>query len=276
MKTWLLFLFGVPLSIAAGVAAAIYFCQIDVKMGKEIASGTPTAVDMAGKFHRVMDGRSLVQNNGSDHSWRFKRIRKKRKIERGLGKLPYIIAVPGETISVGGREIEMDDISEKIRFEIGDIVETDLKTGEMASKKSDAFGIHILKARDHLPNIHFQILKELANSRGISLSRMPGEPESGPGLMAEKILTFSEDNVYIYDIKKKKLTSDANLLEANSKIVIHRLERALALLDSMDDRLIDGGLVHYEKSGVKLYFDGDALWMKTGGAGQKTGRGRGK
>jgi len=271
MRAWALL--GVPLSIVVGVVAAIYFCRSNNgETGKKIATKTPTVSEMAIKSPQVMvDGHRL----GRGQSRRLEeKNRKKRKAEYRLGTVLDIIAVAGETIKVGGRGIEMDDMSEKIRLEIGDIVETDLKTGEMASEKSDVFGIHILKFQERLPDIHFEFLKELVDFKGMSLTSMSSESNRrGAGFMVGKILAFSEHNAYIYDIKKKRFTSDVNLLEPNSKIVIYRLGRVSSILDSMDGGRIDGGLIHSEKSeksGGKLYFDGDALWMRTGKAGQKT------
>ena len=278
MRAWALL--GVPLSIVVGVVAAIYFCRSDNgETGKKNATKTPTVAEMAIKSPQVMvDGHRLGRGRRLEE-----KNRKKRNAEYRLGAVLDIIAVPGETIKVGGRGIAMDDISEKIRLEIGDIVETDLKTGEMASEKSDVFGIHILKFKERLPDIHFKLLKALVDARGMSLAGMSSESDRrGAGFMVGKILAFSEHNAYIYDIKKKRVTSDANLSEPNSKIVIYRLGMLSSLLDSMDGGRIDDGLTRlyetrlYKKSGGKLYFDGDALWMRTGKTGQKLSRGRGK
>ena len=260
MRAWALL--GVPLSIVVGVVAAIYFCRSDiVEAGKKIAMKTPTVSEMAIKSPQVMvDGHRLGRGWGRRLE---EKNRKKRNAEYRLGAVLDIIAVPGETIKVGGRGIAMDDISEKIRLEIGDIVETDLKTGEMASEKSDVFGIHILKFKERLPDIHFKLLKELVDARGMSLAGMSSESHRrGAGFMVKKILAFSEHNAHIYDIKKKRVTSDANLSEPNSKIVIYRLGMLSSLLDSMDGGRIDDGLTRlYE---TRLYKKAAANFILTG------------
>jgi hypothetical protein len=94
-------------------------------------------------------------------------------------------------------------------------------------------------------------LKDYFDDRGVRLSPLADEPDArGFSSGVGKLLKFSENLVYIYNIEEKQFAPDLNLIYPNSKIVIYNMERVYALLDSIDTSQID-----------EIQFDGENLWI---------------
>jgi hypothetical protein len=115
----------------------------------------------------------------------------------------------------------------------------------------DAYGIYIVRKNDSIWNIHFQFLKEYFQHRSIALSPRSDEPDqrgfsSGVG----KILKFSENMVHIYNLREKKLDTDLNLIQPESKIIIFNLSQVFSLLQQID-------LTNVQQ----IQFDGETLWF---------------
>ena len=65
-----------------------------------------------------------------------------------------------------------------------------------------------------------------------------------------KLLKFSENIVYIYNIREKKLDMDINIIHPLSKIVVYNMNQVFALLNQIDYNQVN--LIH---------FDGETLWI---------------
>ncbi len=119
----------------------------------------------------------------------------------------------------------------------------------------EAYGIHVVQPGDNIWDIHFRFLREYFEDRGVTLSPVDDEP-TAPGRSSGvgRILKFSENMVYIYNIRERQLGTDLDLIHPLSKIVVFNLGRALALLDRIDYRRID-----------RVRFDGETLWVPAGG-----------
>ena len=115
----------------------------------------------------------------------------------------------------------------------------------------DAYGVYIVRKNDSIWNIHFQFLKEYFQHRSIVLSPRSDEPDqrgfsSGVG----KILKFSENMVHIFNLREKKLDTNLNLIQPESKIVIFNLSQVFSLLQQID-------LTNVQQ----IQFDGETLWF---------------
>ena len=88
----------------------------------------------------------------------------------------------------------------------------------------------------------------------MDLARSADEPDrKGYSSGVGKLLKFSENMVYIYNVKEKDFSQDLNLIEPNSKIVVYKMDQVFQLLEQIDYRHID-----------QLQFDGDTLWIPAG------------
>lgn len=130
-------------------------------------------------------------------------------------------------------------------------LEKQLGIPRIPARRMEAYGIYIVRPGDNIWNIHFKFLKEYFANRQVALAPASDEPDprgfsSGVG----KILKFSENMVYIYNLKEKRLDVDLNLLKPLSKIVIFNMGEVFRLLDP-----IDYGRVS------RIRFDGETLWI---------------
>jgi len=126
-----------------------------------------------------------------------------------------------------------------------------LNIPKIPEKLSEAYGIYVVRPGDNIWNIHFKFLKDYFAHRRIMLAPMSDEPDlQGISSGVGKILKFSENMVYIYNLKEHKLDVDLNLLQPLSKIVIFNMGEVLALLDPIDYKTVNS-----------IKFDGETLWI---------------
>jgi len=179
-------------------------------------------------------------------------ITNKRKAEYGLKKGVDIVVRSDESFKVGESTVSMQEIQDKIRLKIGDIIEKDIKPGEIALNNGiEEFGIYVVRPGDNLWAIHFKFLKDYFDRKGIAISSLVDEPDrlgysSGMG----KLLKFSEQTVCIYNLKEGKLDVDINLIFPLSKIVVYNMSRIFALLEHIDYQHVN-----------KIQFDGETIWI---------------
>jgi hypothetical protein len=152
----------------------------------------------------------------------------------------------GDTESRAAARTTLGTLNRKIEK-----IERLLDIPKIPEKLSEAYGIYVVRSGDNIWNIHFRFLKEYFSHRQIMLAPMSDEPNvrgisSGIG----KILKFSENMVYIYNLKERRLDVDLNLLQPLSKIVVFNMGEVLALLDPIDYRKVNS-----------IKFDGDTLWI---------------
>jgi hypothetical protein len=190
---------------------------------------------------------------------------RERKETYGVNDGVDLIVKADESIRVGDSTVSMREILEKIRLKKGDIIENDIqakgggkqfqedvKTGPaVPEEEAEAYGIYVVQGGDNIWNIHFRFLKYYFDRKGVQLSPFSDEPDrrgcsSGVG----KILKFSENVVYIYNIREHKLDVNLDMIQPLSKIVVFNMAEVFALLDRIDYRMVN-----------RIQFDGETLWI---------------
>ena len=211
------------------------------------ASPPSTQMEMAAPSGKVIDYNKLQEK--TDES--LTALMEERKATYGVEKSIDMIVKSDESIKVGDETLQMTKILQAVRLKLGEIVETDL-TGAPESKEGEnLFGIHVVQPDENIWDIHFNLLKDYYDHKGIQLSPLADEPNrqgfsSGVG----KILKFSESLVHIYNLRERRLETDLNQIYPLSKIVIYNMVRVFALLDGID----------YEDVN-RIEFDGETLWL---------------
>ena len=177
-------------------------------------------------------------------------LMEERKAPYGIEKSIDMIVRPDESIKVGKETVRMQKILDEVRVKQGEILETDL-VAETKPNERDAFGIHVVQPDENIWDIHFNLLNDYYDHKGIHLSPLADEPDrlgysSGVG----KILKFSENLVHIYNLRKRALDSDLHLIYPLSKIVVYNMGRVFALLDRINYKDVN-----------RIEFDGETLWL---------------
>jgi len=176
----------------------------------------------------------------------------KRKENYDVGEGIDIIARSDETVRIGGRTLSMKELQKQIQLKLGEISEETIgPDGRPTLQMTENYGIYVVQPGDNIWNIHFRFLKDYFRRRDVTLSPMADEPVSG-GFSSGvgKLLKFSENMVYIYNLKDKQFSENLNLIEPRSKIVIYKMDRVFAFLEQVDYENID-----------RIEFDGDTLWI---------------
>ncbi|MFH1985692.1 MAG: hypothetical protein ABIL58_27985 [Pseudomonadota bacterium] len=172
-----------------------------------------------------------------------------RKAAYGVDKGLDMIVKADESVKIGDETVNMGDVQRKIHAKEGGIVEQNLLLS--AKGPADAYGIYVVQPGDNIWNIHFKLLKDYFSHKGVDIAPMADEPDqkgfsSGVG----KLLKFSENMAYIYNVKERALTADLNLIQPLSKIVVYDMKKAFDLLET-----IDFSKVH------TIRFDGENIWI---------------
>ena len=142
-----------------------------------------------------------------------------------------------------------DDIN-TLMLQKGDL-ESEIKQLLTEKEKPEAYGIYVVQNGDNIWDVHFAFLTEYFTSREIVLSRTADEPDvGGKSSGVGKILKFSENMVYIYNTRDRRLEMDINMIHPLSKIVVFNMGQVFELLD----RLAYGDI-------EKIEFDGENLWL---------------
>ena len=227
--------------VLAAVAAGLWFMQ---PPAEEKAAGrvTPPAEEAAA---RKVKSQPVIEYNKSEQN----RLMEERKAALGVKDSLDMIVKEGESIKVGDQTVSVKEISDSIQAREGGITERDLTAA--ASGGSSAYGIHVVQPGDNIWNIHFKLLKAYLASKNIALPDASDEPgPAGYSSGIGKLLKFSENMVYIYNIHDRKLVADINLILPLTKIVIYKMDRVFELLDQVD----------YHNAG-RIRFDGENIWI---------------
>jgi hypothetical protein len=200
----------------------------------------------------------VIEYRNGEESVAVKELTEQRKADLGVEESLDLVLKSDESLKLGGTIVSMEEILSHIRLKRGDIIENDLvpkalkSAGETADARgADVYGIHVVRPDDNIWNIHFRFLKDYFAKRGISLSPRSDEAtSSGYSSGVGKILKFSENMVYVYNIRDRSLDVDLDLIHPLSKIIVFDMGRVFALLDQID----------YENVN-RIQFDGETLWI---------------
>jgi hypothetical protein len=174
-----------------------------------------------------------------------------RKAPYGVEKSIDMIVRSDESIKVGEETLRMKEILDEVRLRLGEIVETDLAGESQPEAGDDVFGIHVVQADENIWDIHFNLLKDYYDHKGIQLSPLADEPDrKGYSSGVGKILKFSENLVHIYNVRERRLETDLDQIYPLTKIVIYNMGRVFALLDRIDYKDVN-----------RIEFDGETLWL---------------
>jgi hypothetical protein len=175
-----------------------------------------------------------------------------RKEQYQVGDGIDMLAQSNETVTIQGNRISMKDIQELIRQKTGELTEETIGPGgQPVDAAPEMFGLYVVQPGDNIWNIHFRFLQDHFRQKRIDLSPLADEPNpEGYSSGIGKLLKFSENLVYIYNIKDRTLDSDLNVIEPYSKIIIYKMDTIFQLLDQIDANRID-----------QIRFDGDTLWI---------------
>ena len=114
---------------------------------------------------------------------------------------------------------------------------------------STYLGIRVVQPGTNIWEIHFDLLKEYFQHKGITLSPHADEPKkSGESSGVGKILKFSEQLVNIYNLKSQTFENNLNVLQPLSVIVIYNMSEIFGVLDDIDYSVIE-----------RIEFDGESL-----------------
>jgi hypothetical protein len=219
------------------------------KQPEKFSEGPPTSPEkkrMPIAPEKVIDYGKLKEK--SDES--LTALMEERKAPYGIDKGVDMIVKPDESIKVGDQTVKMKKILDEVRLKQGEILEADLETG-VKQEQLDDYGIHVVEPGENIWAIHFKLLKDYFEHKGIQLAPLADEPSrhgfsSGVG----KVLKFSEQMVYIYNLKEAKLDTNLNLIYPLSKIVVYNMRRVFSLLDRIDYKDVN-----------RIEFDGETLWL---------------
>ncbi len=202
---------------------------------------------------------SIIEYKGEAEEDSAHELTEQRKAALGVDKGVDLIVKADESLKIGDAVVPMKDILDRIKLKRGDILESDLnqsieKDAMLADNNAkDIYGIYVVKSDDNIWNIHFHFLKDYFKKRGAVLS--PNSDETTPNGLSSgvgKILKFSENMVYIYNIREKRLDVDLNLIHPLTKIVVFDMGKVFALLEQIS---------YGEVS--RIQFDGETLWIPT-------------
>ncbi len=242
------------LVLLAILATYKYLLQPESETAGEKPPATPSAAPTVGAPDPQAP-EQVIEYGKLDSDPELKNMMDARKEALHVGEGIDIIAKSDETLQIGKNRVSMKELQDQIRLKLGEIGEETLgPDGQPLPADPETFGIHVVQPGDNIWNIHFAFLQDYFRRRGIALTPSADEPNhrgfsSGVG----KLLKFSENMVYIYNVKDKAFSQDLNLIEPDSKIVVYKMDRVFELLEQLDYENIN-----------RIQFDGDTLWVPAG------------
>ncbi len=243
MKNKLLISFLVCI-IAVTVVLGLKFKQKLV--GVQETQREPDKVSLPLKNKPIIDYNNIEKNKD------LKALMQDRKAKYGIEKGVDMITKADESFKIGDATVSMQEILDKIDLKRGNIIEKDLQTNDANSyEKTELFGIYVVQSEDNIWNIHFKLLKDYFDHKGVTLAPLSDEPlDGGISSGIGKLLKFSENTVNIYNLKERKLDVDLNLILPLSKIVVYNMNQVFSLLDLIDYKNVNS-----------IHFDGETLWI---------------
>jgi len=179
-------------------------------------------------------------------------IIQERKKKLGIDKSLDLIVQPNERFTIGGTKVSIRDILAKAVGATGGLLEEKIdESGQITVDVDGEYGIYVVRQGDNIWNIHFKIVQEYFSHRGTDVIKTADEPLPG-GLSSGvgRLLKFSEKMVIIYNLLEGSISSDIDLLEPLSKIVVYNMHEVFSLLQEIDYNNVDN-----------IRFDGSVIWI---------------
>ena len=232
-----------------GVVAAVALAAIlaGLWLARQPEKDTPPQAEPSAKEATALKVKDqpVIEYNKAEQN----RLMKERKAAFGVKEGLDLIVKEGESIKVGDQTVSVKEISETIQAKEGGITEKDLIAP--GNTGSGVYGIYVVQPGDNIWNIHFKLLKAYLTSKNITLPDESDEPDrSGFSSGIGKLLKFSENMVYIYNIRDRQLAADINLIRPLTKIVIYKMDRIFEFLDQVDYHKVN-----------RIRFDGENIWI---------------
>ena len=198
---------------------------------------------------------SVIDYGKLEQEEELDKMMKNRKEEYGVKDSVDMIVTSDESIKVGDNTVSMEEILDKVRLKQGSFIEKDLGWGNKAEKgerdRKEGFGVYVVQPGDNIWNIHFRLLKDFFDERGIDLPPLSDESDkNGTSSGVGRILKFSENMVYIFNLKSRKLDTNIHLIEPLGKVVVYRMDEVFDLLEQVDLSRVNA-----------IRFDGENLWI---------------
>ena len=158
----------------------------------EIKKGTPSAGE--GTVQKEIVALPAIDYQNLEKDKELKGLMDSRKDSLGIKKSLDMIVHSDESLKIGDVKISMRDILEKAFVKEGAVFEEKIDaSGAVIPPLIKAYGIYVVQPGDNIWNIHFNILKDYYESRGIMVSPRADEPmDKGQSSGVGKILKFSE------------------------------------------------------------------------------------
>ena len=202
---------------------------------------------------------SVIDYGKLENEEELDKLMKDRKEEYGVKDSVDMIVTSDESIKVGDNTVSMEEILDKVRLKQGRFIEKDLGWGNKAEKgeggKKEGFGVYVVQPGDNIWNIHFRLLKDFFEERGVDLPPLSDESDkNGTSSGVGRILKFSENMVYIFNLESRKLDANIHLIEPLGKVVVYRMDEVFDLLEQIDLSRVN-----------TIRFDGENLWIPAEG-----------
>ncbi len=171
-----------------------------------------------------------------------------RKKPYGIQKSLDVVVRSDEIIELAGVRIPVAELERQMVVEQrGEVLEKPLDRPAQIS----AWGVYLVRKGDHLWGVHFHLLSDYLNSKGVKLARhadrpLPNGRSSGVG----KILKFAENMVGVYNIKTGAMDENLDLIEPGEKVVVYNLTEIFEQLSKIDPHDLSG----IEYDGRVLFF----------------------
>ncbi len=242
---------------SSGVIVALLFAGIILAAGWMFWFGhdkAPVSETVSQTTAETVQPEPVIDYDRMEKDAGVRALMRERKEAYGVNEGIDLIMKGDESLKIGDSTVSMREILEKIRLKKGDIIEKDIRpeTGSAdLVEKTEAYGIYIVQPGDNIWNIHFRFLKDYFDRKGVRLSPSSDEPDRhGRSSGIGKILKFSENMVYIYNIHEHELDVDLDMIQPLSKIVVFNMAEVFALLDRIDYEVVR-----------RIQFDGETLWI---------------
>jgi hypothetical protein len=240
----------------AGLVLLAILAAIKILMEPQIVvreeEPPPNATAPAESTPSAEQEKAVIDYDNLESDEALQALMNQRKKDYDVGEGIDIIARSDETVQIGDTTISMKELQKQIQLKLGEIAEETLgPDGLPIIQPAESYGLYVVQPGDNIWNIHFRFLRDYFARRNITLSAVADEPvKQGYSSGVGKLLKFSENMVYIYNIKDKQFSENLDMIEPQSKIVVYKMDRVFAFLEQVDYTNIN-----------RIQFDGDTLWV---------------